>query len=304
MSDRTLAGESLEHLPTEAAGAGGDHDLRPTRELVLAMNAEDATVPRAVEAAAGAIADAIDEIAARLAAGGRLVYIGAGSSGLVAALDAAELEATFSTEPGRVVAIVAGAGTVTAADRDAAEDDPDAGERAVADAGASGKDAVVVVSASGRTPFAVGAARAAAAAGSLTVALVSVEGSELAAIADREIAVPTGPEFIAGSTRLKAATAQKLVLNTISTVTMIRLGQTFGNLMVGVTPTNEKLRARLGRVVETATGATPEAAEAALDDADGDAKVAIVALRQSLDATAARARLEAADGDLRRALER
>jgi N-acetylmuramic acid 6-phosphate etherase len=302
VTERTVSTDSFEALPTEAGGRVSDHDLLGTRDLVLQMNAEDASVPAAVAAAADAIAAAVDAIVARLAEGGRLIYTGAGSSGLVAALDAAECESTFSTDPGQVVAVVAGAGVDTAAAREAAEDDADAGAAALTALGVSSRDAVVAISASGRTPFALGAARAAVDAGALAACVVSAPGSKLAALVDHEVQVLTGPEFIAGSTRLKAGTAQKLVLNTISTVSMIRLGKTFGNLMVDVAPTNEKLRARVRRIVETATGAARDDVESALQAAGGDAKVAIVSLLAGVDATTARARLEAANQNVRLAL--
>jgi N-acetylmuramic acid 6-phosphate etherase len=302
VSERIVSTDSLEGLATEAGGKVSDHDLLGTRELVLEMNAQDASVPAAVAAAADAIATAIDGIVGRLAEGGRLIYAGAGSSGLVAALDAAECQSTFSTDPGQVVAVVAGAEVETAAARDAAEDDADAGAAALTALGVSSRDAVVVISASGRTPFALGAARAAVDAGALTACVVSAPGSELAALVDHEVQVLTGPEFIAGSTRLKAGTGQKLVLNTISTVSMIRLGKTFGNLMVDVAPTNEKLRARVRRIVETATGAARDDVDSALEAAGGNAKVAIVSLLAGVDAATARARLEAVNQNVRLAL--
>jgi N-acetylmuramic acid 6-phosphate etherase len=287
--------KDLDELITEAGGASDvDYELRPTLELVEAMNAEDATVAEAVGAAGGEIAAAIDAIVARLADGGRLVYVGAGTSGRLAAADAEECVTTFSARPGQIVALTA--------QTDAAEDDRDAGAAAMRGAAVSAGDAVVAVSASGRTPYAAGALEAAAEASALTVALVCVAGSELGSGADREIAVVVGPEFIAGSTRLKAGTAQKLVLNTISTVSMIRLGKTFGNLMVDVAPGNEKLRARMHRIVRTATGASAEDVAAALDAAGGEAKVAIVSLLGSIDAETARARLREANGNVRLAL--
>jgi N-acetylmuramic acid 6-phosphate etherase len=281
----------LDELATEGRSERPDYDLSSTAELVELMNAEDASVPRAVDA-----------IADRLAAGGRLVYAGAGSSGAIAALDAYECEATFSTAPGQVVALVAGAG-LPAEEREAAEDDADAGSRAIEELGVSERDAVVGISASGRTPYTVGALEAAAAAGALTVALVAVRDSQLARDADHELAVVVGPEFVAGSTRLKAGTAQKLVLNTISTVAMIRLGKTYGDLMVDVRPSNEKLAARARRVVRAATGVSDDEAEQALAAADGSAKVAIVALLADVDAPTARARLERTGGRIRAALE-
>ena len=202
-----------------------------------------------------------------------------------------------------MAAIVAGAGLGSAAERDAAEDDAEAGAQGVADAAVTAADAVLGISASGRTPFVVGAIEAAAAAGALTGAVVSAPDSPLAALVDHEIVVVVGPEFLAGSTRLKSGTAQKLVLNTISTVSMVRTGKTFGNLMVDVRATNDKLRARVRRIVELATGASPDEVEAALEAAGGEAKVAIVSLLAEVDADTARSRLDAADGRIRAALE-
>jgi N-acetylmuramic acid 6-phosphate etherase len=287
---------------TEARGASADIDLLTSHELVQLMNDEDETVAPSVRAASHRIADAIDAVVARLEAGGRLLYVGAGSSGAIAALDASECETTFALPPGRVAAIVAGAGLASASERDAAEDNAEAGALGVSDAAVSAADAVLGVSASGRTPFVIGAMEAAAAAGALTGAVVSAPDSPLAALVDHKIVVVVGPEFLAGSTRLKAGTAQKLVLNTISTVSMIRTGKTFGNLMVDVRATNDKLRARVRRIVEVATGASPDEVEAALEAAGGEAKVAIVALLAEVDAVTARSRLEAADGRIRAAL--
>jgi len=270
----------------------------PTRELVGLMNDEDRLVPEAVSDAARAIAEAVDAVVDRLRAGGRLVYVGAGTSGGLAALDASECEATFSTPPGQVVALVAGEGLHSPLDRAAAEDDQGAGERAVAALGVGRPDAAVGISASGRTPFVVEAIRAAAEAGAHTIALVCAPSSELGGIADQAIVVDVGPEFIAGSTRLKAGTAQKLVLNTISTISMVRLGKTFGRLMVDVSPANDKLRARTIEIVATATGAPRAVAEDALMRADGDARVAIVSVLARIDPTSARERLDAAGDDI------
>jgi N-acetylmuramic acid 6-phosphate etherase len=201
-----------------------------------------------------------------------------------------------------VVALVAGGLVASPAMQAAAEDGAEVGTAEIAALGAGEADAVVGISASGRTPYVLGALRAAADAGAFTVALVSVPDSELARVADHEIAVVVGPEFLAGSTRLKAGTAQKLVLNTISTVAMIRLGKTYGDLMVDVHATNEKLRERVRRIVRQATGATEDEADRALEEAQGSAKVAIVSLLAGIDAGAARARLEAAGGSIRSAV--
>jgi N-acetylmuramic acid 6-phosphate etherase len=292
----------LEGLVTESRGEDVDYSVRSTRELVELMNREDATVPAAVGSIAGELARAIDAIAERLRDGGRLVYVGAGSSGAIAALDAAECEATFSTEPGQVVALVAGAG-LQSAEREAAEDDAAAGAQAVEELGVSANDAVVGVSASGRTRYVLAALERARAAGALTVALVAARGSELARTGDHELAVVVGPEVLAGSTRLKAGTAQKLVVNTISTVAMIRLGKTYGDLMVDVRASNEKLAARARRIVRVATGVSDDEAEAALAAAGGSAKVAVVALLRDIDVDAARARLDRSGGDIGSALD-
>ena len=296
MSDAgTHSPESLDGLVTEAGGAPDvDYERRSTTELVELMTGADAVVPESVRASAAAIARAIDAVVERMASGGRLVYAGAGTSGGLAALDARECVRTFSAAPGQVVALTA--------ENDEAEDDRDAGTAAVGAAQISAGDAVVAISASGRTPYVLGALEAAADAGAVTVALVCVPESELAERADHTIAVVVGPEFIAGSTRLKAGTAQKLVLNAISTIAMLRLGKTFGNLMVDVVAANEKLRARVHRIVRTATGASFDEVDEALDAAGGEAKVAIVSLLAGIDAETARARLREANGNVRLAL--
>jgi N-acetylmuramic acid 6-phosphate etherase len=301
MAPREGAAE-LEGLVTESRREDVDYSVRSTRELVELMNREDATVPAAVGSVAGKLSATIDAVVERLRGGGRLVYIGAGSSGAIAALDADECEATFSTEPGQVVALVAGAGLSGDA-REAAEDDAGAGTRAVEELDVSARDAVVGVSASGRTPYVLAALERARAAGALTVAVVAAQGSELSRAADHELAVVVGPEVIAGSTRLKAGTAQKLVLNTMSTVAMIRLGKTYGDLMVDVRASNAKLAARARRIVRVATGVSEDEAETALAAADGSAKVAVVALLREVGADEARARLERAGGDIGSALE-
>jgi N-acetylmuramic acid 6-phosphate etherase len=291
----TRAPEGLDGLVTESGGTGAvDYELRSTVDLVELMTAAQEAVPAAIRASARDIAVAIDGITERLTSGGRLIYVGAGTSGRLAALDAEECTMTFSALPGQVVALSA---------HDDHEDDDAAGAAAVRESGVSGSDAVVAISASGRTPYVVGALQAAVDTGALTVAVVCVAESELGALADHTIAVVVGPEFIAGSTRLKAGTAQKLVLNAISTISMMRLGKTFGNLMVDVAPANEKLRARVHRIVRTATGASADEVDTALEGASGDAKVAIVSLLGAVDADTARARLKAANGNVRLALQ-
>lgn len=303
MTGPSGSGTTFDELATEARDpTATDLDQRSTAELVRLMNDEDARVPAAVGRAREAIARAIDAIADRLAAGGRLVYVGAGTSGRLALVDAAECESTFAVPPGRVVALIAGGAEAVASAQEAAEDDRDAGAAAIRELAVGAADAVVALSASGRSPYSVGALEEARRASATTVALVSVEGSELGAIAEHEIVVLVGPEVIAGSTRLKAGTAQKLVLNMISTIAMVRLGKTFGNLMVDVVATNDKLRARVRRIVALASGAPADRVDTALEEAGGDGKVAIVALVAGVDAPTARKRLDAAGGNVRGAL--
>ena len=292
------------HPVTEGHVAGhSDIDLRPTLDLVELINDEDALVASAVRDALPQLAAALDDVVERLERGGRLVYVGAGSSGRLALVDAAECGPTFGVPPEQVLALVAGGAMALAVAQESAEDDSDAGDGDINAAGVGESDAVVLLSASGGTPYVLGAARAACAAGALTVAVVCVHESELGRLADHEVAVVVGPEVIAGSTRMKAGTAQKLVLNTISTVAMIRLGKTYGNLMVDVVASNAKLRSRARRAVVIATGATEADVDDALESANGDVKVAIVSLLAGLDATGARTRLDAAGGVVRRALQ-
>jgi N-acetylmuramic acid 6-phosphate etherase len=282
---------------TEAARADlADLDLRSTRDLVRLLNEEDATVPAAVAEAGDSLAAAIDAIVERMQRGGRLVYAGAGSSGALAALDAAECGTTFGSPPGEVLAVIA--------DQDADEDDRAAATNALSGLTLRPEDCVVAVSASGATPFVLAALEFARGVGALGVAVTSARDSGAAALADHEVAVVVGPEVLAGSTRLKAGTAQKLVLNTISTVTMIRLGKTYGDLMVDVRSSNAKLAARARRVVRLATGVSDDEAEHALAEAGGSAKVAVVALLTGLDPEAARERLEQVSGHVTAALER
>ncbi len=270
-------------------------ESRTTRELVIVLNDADASVSSAVAAAGDAIAAAVDAIAGRLAGGGRLVYAGAGTSGRLAALDAAEVGPTFGSPPGEVVAV--------AVDGESAEDDADRGAAEITALAVGAADVVVAVSASGSTPFTLAALGAARAAGALCVALVCLPESPLGALADYELAVVVGPEVVSGSTRLKAGTAQKLVLNAISTATMIRLGRTYAGLMVGVAPENAKLRERARRNVVLASGRTEAEVDAALHAAGGDARVALVALLAGVDPDTARERLDGAGGSVGLALE-
>lgn len=279
-----------------------DIDRLSTLEMLRRMNAEDAAVTGAVAAELPSIAAVVDAVTAALSAGGSLIYAGAGTSGWLGALDAAECVGTFGTDPAQVRALVAGGLTVTPELGASAEDDEAQGERDVEGAGVGPRDVVVGITASGRTPYVLGALRSARARSARAVALVAAPGSPATRLSDLVIAPVTGPEVIAGSTRMKAATAQKLVLNMISTGAMIRLGRTYGNLMVNLRANNAKLRQRALRVVIAATAAAPEEAEHALAAADGDARTAIVMLLAGTDASDAQARLARAGGLVRAAL--
>ncbi|MGQ4514480.1 N-acetylmuramic acid 6-phosphate etherase [Streptomyces sp. DW26H14] len=294
----------LETLTTEAFRADlSEIDQLPTAEIARLMNGEDATVPAAVADQLPRIAEAIDAIAERAGRGGRLIYAGAGTAGRLGVLDASECPPTFNTEPGEVVGLIAGGPGALVTSVEGAEDSK---ELAAADLDAlkvGPDDAVVGVSASGRTPYAIGAVEHARALGALTVGLSCNTGSALAAAADHGIEVVVGPELITGSTRLKAGTAQKLVLNMVSTITMIRLGKTYGNLMVDVRASNEKLRARSRRIVALATGASDAEIEAALTATDGEVKNAILTILGGVDGPTAASLLTQSRGRLRVALQ-
>lgn len=297
-----MADEEFDELSTEGRLPDvADLDLLSTREQVALLAREDAVAVAAVTDAGDAIAAAVDAIVGQMRRGGRLVYVGAGTPGRLALMDAAECGPTFGLDEGRVVAVMAGGGEASRRAVEQGEDDRAAGRRDVGEVDLVAADVVVGISASGRTPYVVAALEAAAAAGALTIALANNPGSALSRLADLTVEVPTGPEVVAGSTRLKAGTAQKLVLNAFSTLVMVRLGHTLGDLMVDVRATNEKLRRRAHRVVREATGATGAEVTDALDAADGAAKVATVALLAGVDAGEARRRLAATDGHARAA---
>ncbi|MFH8976028.1 N-acetylmuramic acid 6-phosphate etherase [Streptomyces sp. NPDC017890] len=293
----------LETLATEAFRPElAEIDQWATLDIARAMNGEDVTVAAAVAERLPEIAAAVDAVAARMARGGRLVHAGAGTAGRLGVLDASECPPTFNTAPGQVVGLIAGGPEAMVTSVEGAED---SAELARADLDAltlTPDDTVVGVSASGRTPYAIGAVEHARALGALTVGLACNRGSALAAAAEHGIEVVTGPELITGSTRLKAGTAQKLVLNMLSTITMIRLGKTYGNLMVDVRASNEKLRARSRRIVALATGADDDDIEHALTATDGEVKHAILALLADVDGPTAARLLEDSGGHLRAAL--
>ncbi|MFF9977834.1 N-acetylmuramic acid 6-phosphate etherase [Streptomyces erythrochromogenes] len=293
----------LETLTTEAFRPElAEIDRLPTLDIARTMNAEDATVPAAVAARLPQIAAAIDAIAERMARGGRLVYAGAGTAGRMGVLDASECPPTFNTDPADVVGLIAGGPCAMVKAVEGAEDSKELAAEDLAALHIGPDDTVIGISASGRTPYAIGAVESARARGALTVGLSCNAGSALAAAADHGIEVVVGPELLTGSTRLKAGTAQKLVLNLISTITMIRLGKTYGNLMVDMRSSNEKLRARARRIVALATGAPDEEIEAALTATGGEVKDAILVVLGEVDGPAAAELLAASGGHLRAAL--
>ncbi|WP_432025266.1 N-acetylmuramic acid 6-phosphate etherase [Streptomyces sp. 1222.5] len=277
-------------------------DRLPTLDIARLMNGEDAGVASAVAAQLPRIAAAVDAVAERMARGGRLVYAGAGTAGRLGVLDASECPPTFNTDPGRVVGLIAGGPEAMVSSVEGAEDSPELARKDLDSLGLTADDAVVGVSASGRTPYAVGAVEHARGLGALTVGLSCNADSALAAAAEHGIEVVVGPELLTGSTRLKAGTAQKLVLNMLSTITMIRLGKTYGNLMVDVRASNDKLRARSRRIVSLATGAADEEIERALTESGGEVKNAILTLLADIDGPTAARLLEESGGHLRAAL--
>jgi len=285
----------LAGLGTEAVRADlRDLDERSTADLVRLALDEHHAVDAALEQGAPAIAEAVDAVAARMRRGGRLIYLGAGTPGRLGALDAAECPPTYGTDPGLVVAVVAGGAVGVVRSTEQSEDEGEAAVAALEELRITEVDSVVGISASGRTPYVVEGLRAAREIGALTVSIANNEDAESSSVAAIAIETPTGPELVAGSTRLKAGTAQKIVLNALSTLVMVRLGKTFGNLMVDVAPGNEKLRDRGRRIVEAATGVSAEDASAALEAADGSVKQAVVMLLADVSAEDAGRRL--ADG--------
>jgi N-acetylmuramic acid 6-phosphate etherase len=267
-----------------------DLDLRSTADAVRALNDANAVVLDALRDAEPDLVALVDAVATRT---GRVIYAGAGSAGAMAAADAAEWGPTFSFED--VVALVAGAELPPGPEREAAEDDADAGAAELRALAPTVADTVIAVSASGRTPYAMGALRPAREAGALTGAVVCVPGSPLTELADHAVVLAVGAEVIAGSTRLKAGTAQKLALNAFSTALMVRRGRTYGNLMSSMRVANAKLRERAVRICCLGAGCDDDAARAALAAAGDDLEVALVMLLAGVDAGAARARLATAD---------
>lgn len=280
-----------------------DMDRLPTADLIRLLHAENAVVWEAVNRVTPGVADLVDRLAERMGKGGRLFYVGAGTSGRLGVLDASECPPTFGTAPDRVQGIIAGGPTALTTSIEGAEDSPDAGAEALRERGINENDVLVGIAASGRTPFVIGALDAARSAGALTAAVVNVSNAVMRDHADIVLAAVTGPEPLTGSTRLKAGTAQKLILNLITTGVMIRLGKVYSNLMVDVRATNLKLRDRAVRIVMAASRADRGAVQTALEGAGGDVKTAIVMLELNIDAGRAQRLLRESGGWVRRALE-
>ena len=294
--------EELGLLPTETRNeASAQLDELPTLEMLAVINDEDARVANAVRAELPSIAAVVDAVAERFGRGGRLFYMGAGTSGRLGVLDASECPPTFSVNAGLVQGIMAGGDRALRLSSEHSEDSAEEGARDLLAAGfaSDGRpDTLVGIAASGRTPYVLGAIAEARRRGGLTVGLSCVPGSLLARAAEMAIMPATGAEVLTGSTRMKAGTATKLVLNMISTGVMVRTGATFGNLMVNLRPTNAKLVDRAERIVAAATACDRETAAEVLGAAGNNVKAAIVMLRLGVDRTEAEARLLAAGGVL------
>lgn len=295
--------ESLDVLATEAVSERTrDLDVMTVAELVAAMNAADAEVPVAVERASESIVAAATGVSERMRRGGRLIYAGAGTAGRMGVIDASEIPPTFGAPAELVVGVIAGGPGALINAVENAEDDDEAGREAMRALHIGPLDAVVGISASGRTPYVLGAIAQARSAGAFTVGLSCNANSPVAATSEAGIEVVVGPEVLTGSTRLKAGTAQKMVLNMLSTIAMVRLGKVYGNLMVDLKATNAKLRARSERTVMLATGVDAKAAAEALDKTGGWIKAAILMSETTLDAEAAVRLLAEHGGRLRDAL--
>jgi N-acetylmuramic acid 6-phosphate etherase len=277
-------------------------DRMTTRDLVRALNREDARVPGAVARELPAIARAVDAMTRALESGGRVFYVGAGTSGRLAVLDAAEIPPTFGVSPKLIQAIIAGGRRALTDAIEGAEDSATQGAKDISSGRVTKRDAVVGLTASGSTPYVLGALNKARKVGAVTIGITSNPQSPLARAVRILIAPDTGPEAITGSTRLKAGTAQKLVLNMLSTATMVRLGRVVDNWMIGVTLTNKKLKQRGLRILEQATGATVSEAARALRQAGHDPCVALIMLKKDRSAPEARRRLRLTRGNVRKAL--
>jgi N-acetylmuramic acid 6-phosphate etherase len=303
LSQGMIAWKLIEKLLTEQPNPASDAiDTMTTEEALRVINAEDQKVALAVEREIPAIARAVDAIVAALSNGGRLFYLGAGTSGRLGVLDASEIPPTFSAPPEMVQGIMAGGETALARATEASEDDPSLGVRDLTSRGFTANDLLVGIAASGRTPYVLGAVTEARRLGAVTVGICCVPAAELSRAVDFPIAPLVGPEILAGSTRMKSGTAQKLVLNMLSTATFIRLGYVYGNLMVNVQPKNEKLVDRARRIIAKAAGVTPERAMDLLNESGMRVRTAIVMGKAGVTRDEAERRLSASGGRVRQAL--
>jgi len=293
----------LEQLLTEQPNpASRNIDALPTGQILEIINQEDKKIAVAVEVEIPNIARAVDAIVAALRAGGRLFYIGAGTSGRLGVLDASECPPTFDVPPEMVQGIIAGGERALARSTEASEDDPASGERDLLERGFTGKDILAGIATSGRTPYVLGAIHAARRLRAVTIGISCTPDSDLARTSDIAITPLPGPEIVTGSTRMKAGTATKLVLNMLSTASMIRMGFVYGNLMVNVQPKNEKLRDRAKRIIAKAAGVRYDDAGQLLEESGGVVKTAIVMARLGLPRDDAEKRLEAGGGSISAAL--
>lgn len=294
-SDLSL--DPLENSTTESRNIRSMNiDASGVEEILKLINEEDRTVPLAVEKALPAIAAMVEDIVAAFVKSGRLVYVGAGTSGRLGVLDASECPPTFGVDPSMVVGIIAGGDAALRRSVEGAEDDARAGRQALEDIAFSSRDVLVGITASGSAPFVLGAMRYAAELGSRVGAISCNKGSKTFDLAHHKILVEVGPEVITGSTRLKAGTAQKLVLNMLTTASMVRFGKVYGNLMVDLTPVNKKLVDRSKRLIRQATGCSVETAEKAFAEAGGKPKLAIVMVLLGIGKERARALIEMGGG--------
>ena len=275
----------------------------PSREIIRLMNEEDSLMASAIGLVLPEVAQAVEEIVRRLNDGGRLFYIGTGTSGRLGVLDAAECPPTFGVSPDLVQAIIAGGYEACFRAVEASEDDAEAGEKDLAARGFTKGDVLVGIAASGHTPYTVGAVRYARRSGAFTIAITCAPGSPITEAAEISIVPVVGPEVIAGSTRLKAGTAQKMVLNMLSTATMVKLGYVTGNRMTNVLPRNIKLRLRAIRIIMAETGLDEEASRAAFERAGGDPRAALVMIKTGSSCEEAKAALEASGGVIEQAVK-
>jgi len=277
-------------------------DLMSTEEIITTINQEDTLVPNVLARQVPNISEVVDKIVAAFKQGGRLIYVGAGTSGRLGIIDASECPPTYGTDPGMVVGIIAGGKEAMTEAIEGVEDDKQQGQTDMEDISLLAKDVVVGIAASGRTPYTIGALEYAKQLGAVTVSVVCSKDSEMEQVSDYTIAAVVGPEVITGSTRMKAGTAQKLILNMLSTSSMIKMGKVYGNLMVDVQMTNEKLHNRAVNIVKMATGASDEEARTAIKEQNYHTKAAILQIMTGLKGIEAKNLLDKHDGYLREAI--